>query len=201
MEVPVVCPPKKDFELSEWVDENECEACFPEIPKTKKRTCSCGDEVDASGEQCDAELVETESCPATGVWDFSEWVPEPCGVSCREVLQTPRSRQCMCEDNVDNTRCDGPLNDMADCELSPFNWSPWESRPCPDVCFSATTKRYRICQCLDEIDFNECPGLAIEFTACEKPYRCNPTEAPEGAPTTAPAVPAQPEGTTAPPSF
>ena len=130
-------------------------------------------------------------------------------------------------------------------------WSEWDQRPCPDVCFGATTKRYRylhmdttqtphrhhthttdtthththththtpqtphthththahththhtdtthtphththtphththtitrlnlyssrLCQCESEIDFNECPGLAIEFQACEKPLRC-----------------------------
>jgi len=168
----VLCPASKSFELSEWDAVNECSPCFPEIPQTKRRHCSCGDINDESGEQCQAPLTVTEKCPATGDWVFSEWTAEPCQENCNEVVQTPRSRQCECEGNIDNTRCDGPLDDLIDCELKPYEWSEWSERRCPNVCYSATTKRYRLCSCLDDIDFSKCSGLSLEFRPCEVPDSC-----------------------------
>ena len=54
------------------------------------------------------------------------------------------------------------------------DWGEWQSRGCRETCVASTVKRYRVCQCHGDVDFNECDGNAIDFPECKIASWCGP---------------------------
>lgn len=175
-------PAERRWFPTEWV-EFPCDAlmCNKDTFTTKERTCQCEGNKDTN--RCDENMFDTVPCGRLD-YELTEWSDPTCDDPiCHPYTKTKR-RTCTCTDG------EGESTDLSQCDATPFGyeqdiqcpgddytWGAWQSRGCPtDSCFQTKTKRYRVCECHGDVDFNKCEGNAIDFPFCELPAFCGPAK-------------------------
>ncbi|XP_063688918.1 uncharacterized protein LOC134822018 [Bolinopsis microptera] len=169
------CPAPKNIVWlpTEW-SEIPCgePSCNEETFSYRTRDCEC--EGNKDNRRCgDVDLSGVSSC---GFADYvlSEWSDDICDEKKCKPYSKTKTRSCVCQDGdgsfTDLEQCDTGEEGYSEefqCEGDSFEWGEWQSRGCPESCFASKTKRYRICACHGNVDFNFCPaGNAIEFYDC-----------------------------------
>ncbi|CAD5229665.1 unnamed protein product [Bursaphelenchus okinawaensis] len=141
---------------SEWLPVGTCSVTCGTGVRTRKRTCSTGNEGDCEGDQSKEEPCIQPECNVWTAW--TEW--GQCSASCGGGTKS-RSRVCR-----NGKECTGPKEDVRECaeEACPqwTNWTPWGE--CSATCGQGVQRRIR--ECIPP-GSAECRGPAADHQPCE----------------------------------
>ena len=159
----------------EFPDMLVCPSDAPRCYETtvyQRGVCKC-----SYGHQgkCSASTLHSVKCPATSEWRLTEWNTLPCEYEeCGVAVYSSRTRECTCQDTVDNTKCgDAELTQSVACGTKEYEWTEWSEKKCPrDTCYSSVVRRYRLCHCLGDVDFGKCEGDVIQRIKCKADKMC-----------------------------